>query len=171
MNKQMGTETASLLELIIRLSFLNRPPPIARRRCHALSRASYICCSSRYHSLKNSFQDTTLKRCFGVDGKTIDFDYAYLKTLRTLEAPHVPMATLREVLELMCQPALKDMWLLLDIKIDNDAEDIVRLTGETLQAVGGGVDFWGGRVVLGCWTLKFVPVSALVLLGGTEFFG
>lgn len=100
-----------------------------------------------------------MKRCFGVDGKIIDFDYAYLKTLRTLKAPHVPMATLREILELMCQPAVKDIWLLLDIKADNDAEDIIRLTMETLLAVGGGTQFWGGRVVLGCWTLEFVPVS------------
>lgn len=70
----------------------------------------------------------------------------------------MPMPTLKEVLEFMCEPAVKDMWLLLDIKVDNNAEDIIRLTGETLRAVGGGVEFWGSRVVLGCWTLKFVPV-------------
>lgn len=72
----------------------------------------------------------------------------------------MPMATLREVLELMCQPAVKDIWLLLDIKVDNDAEDIIRLTGGTLRAVGGGVEFWGRRVVLGCWTLEFIAVIA-----------
>lgn len=68
------------------------------------------------------------------------------------------MATLKEVLELMCQPAVQKTWLLLDIKVDNDAEDIIRLTGETVHSVGGGVEFWGNRVVLGCWTLKFIPV-------------
>lgn len=71
----------------------------------------------------------------------------------------MPMSTLREVLELMCQPAVKDIWLLLDIKVDNDADDIIRLIGETLRAVGGSAKFWGRRVVLGCWTLAFVPVS------------
>lgn len=105
------------------------------------------------------FKDATLKRCFGVGGKIIDFDYTYLKTLRTLEAPHVPMATLREVLELMCQPAVKDIWLLLDIKVYNNANDIIRLIRETLWDVGGGATFWGRRVVLGCWTLEFIPVS------------
>lgn len=112
-----------------------------------------------------------MKRCFGVNGKIIDFDYAYLKTLQTLKAPHVPMATLREVLELMCQPAVKDIWLLLDIKADNDAEDIIRLTMETLLAVGGGTQFWGERVVLGCWTLEFVPVSMPGCVFPRIFFG
>ncbi|KAL0637964.1 hypothetical protein Q9L58_003042 [Maublancomyces gigas] len=109
--------------------------------------------------------DATLKRCFGVAGRIIDFDYAYLKTLRTLEAPHVPMSTLREVLELMCQPAVKDIWLLLDIKVDNDADDIIRLIGETLRAVGGSAEFWGRRVVLGCWTLAFIPLCERYLPG------
>lgn len=70
----------------------------------------------------------------------------------------MPMATLREVLEFMCQPAAKNVWLLLDIKVDNNIEDIIRLTRETLLAVGGAVEFWGRRVVLGCWTLEFISV-------------
>lgn len=76
------------------------------------------------------------------------------------------MPTLREVLEFMCQPAVKDTWLLLDIKVDNNAEDIIRLTGETLRAAGGGVEFWGNRVVLGCWTLNFIPVRIFTLFAG-----
>ncbi|KAH8147535.1 uncharacterized protein LAJ45_08362 [Morchella importuna] len=109
--------------------------------------------------------DATLKRVFGEEGKVIDCDYSYLKTLRTVEAPHVPMASLKEVLELLCQPALRKMWLLLDIKIDNDAENIIRLTAETLKDVGGGVEFWGNRVVLGCWTLNFIPLCERYLPG------
>ncbi|KAG0635589.1 PLC-like phosphodiesterase [Tuber brumale] len=102
--------------------------------------------------------DATLKRCFGVDGKLIDYDYSYLKTLRTLEAPHVPMPTLKEVLEFMCQPAVLGMWLLLDIKVDNDAEDIIRETASAICSVNPSREFWANRIVLGCWTLNFLPL-------------
>ncbi|PUU78487.1 PLC-like phosphodiesterase [Tuber borchii] len=107
--------------------------------------------------------DATLKRCFGVEGKLIDYDYSYLKTLRTLEAPHVPMPTLKEVLEFMCQPAVLDMWLLLDIKADNDAEDIIRETASAIHSVNPSQEFWANRIVLGCWTLSFLPVCGLSL--------
>ena len=102
-------------------------------------------------------KDTTLKRCFGVEGKVVDYDFEYLKTLRTLRPPHVPMPSLKQVLEFMCQPAGADMWLLLDIKGDNDPE-IIRLTAEVVRAVNPKREFWRDRVVLGCWTLEFLAV-------------
>ncbi|KAG0131639.1 PLC-like phosphodiesterase [Tuber indicum] len=109
--------------------------------------------------------DATLKRCFGVEGKLIDYDYSYLKTLRTLEAPHVPMPTLKEVLEFMCQPAVLGMWLLLDIKLDNDAEDIIRETASAICSVNPSREFWANRIVLGCWTLDFLPLCDFYLPG------
>ncbi|RPA89811.1 PLC-like phosphodiesterase [Choiromyces venosus 120613-1] len=109
--------------------------------------------------------DATLKRCFGAEGKLIDYDYSYLKTLRTLEAPHVPMPTLKEVLEFMCQPAVLDMWLLLDIKIDNDAEEIIRQTASAIHSVNPSREFWANRIVLGCWTLNFLPLCDYYLPG------
>lgn len=67
----------------------------------------------------------------------------------------MPMATLREVLEFICQPAVKDIWLLLDIKVDNDAGNVVKLMGgryglwEEVWSFGGGEWCWG----VGRWSL------------------
>jgi len=104
-----------------------------------------------------------LKRCFGVDGKVIDFDCAYLKTLRTLAAPHVPMPTFKELLEYLCEPGNLHIWVLLDIKIDNDADDIMRYIAETVKSVPK--DAWEQRVMLGCWMLKFLPLCEQYLPG------
>ncbi|KAA8907554.1 PLC-like phosphodiesterase [Sphaerosporella brunnea] len=105
--------------------------------------------------------DATLKRCFGVDRKIIDCDWEEIKTLRTLKEPGQPMPTLREVVEYLATSELeaKGVWLLLDIKIDSPADDIMRLTAETISKVHEGTEYWGGRIVLGCWTLKYLPVS------------
>lgn len=62
-------------------------------------------------------QDATLRRCFGVKKKVIDCDWAYLKTLRTLKAPHEPMPRLVDVLEYLRQPGREHIWALLDIKV------------------------------------------------------
>lgn len=67
------------------------------------------------------------------------------------------MPSLKQVLEFMCQPAGADMWLLLDIKGDNDPE-IIRLMAEVVRAVNPKREFWRDRVVLGCWTLEFLAV-------------
>lgn len=61
--------------------------------------------------------DATLKRCFGEDTKIIDCDWEYLKTLRTLKAPHQSMPRLIDLLEYMASPGLEDIWVLLDIKV------------------------------------------------------
>lgn len=100
-----------------------------------------------------------MKRCFGVDTKLIDCDYSYVQTLRTVQEPHVPMPTLKELAALMCEPGAKKMWLLLDIKLDNDPDDVMRLVGEVFRDVGGSAQFWGGRIVLGCWGIKYLPVG------------
>jgi hypothetical protein len=106
--------------------------------------------------LTRESKDPTLKRCFGIDRKIIDCDYSYVRTLRTLEEPHLPMPTLEEVVEFVLH---RDVWLLLDIKVDNVADDVMRLTAEAIESVhGGGARYWGEKIVLGCWTLKFLPV-------------
>ncbi|KAF8545398.1 PLC-like phosphodiesterase [Trichophaea hybrida] len=109
--------------------------------------------------------DATLKRCFGMDKKIIDCDIAYIKTLRTLREPHVPLPTLKEVLEFLCEPAAQKTWLLLDIKLDDDAADMMRLTAEVIKSVHPGAEHWKGRIVLGCWRLKYVPLCQKYLPG------
>jgi hypothetical protein len=92
----------------------------------------------------------------------IDYDYDYL---RTLEPPHVPMPSLKEILEFMCEPAVANLWLILDIKADDNPEDIIRLTAETVRSVNPSREFWADRVVLGCWTLDFLSVCLFPLPG------
>ncbi|KAI9678049.1 MAG: hypothetical protein M1817_005993 [Caeruleum heppii] len=99
--------------------------------------------------------DADLKRCFGKEEKIINCDWKYLSTLRTLRAPHEPMPRLQELLEYLATPGLERIWLLLDIKIDNDIDDIMRLIAKTLAAVSPSRP-WNERVVLGCWAGKYL---------------
>ena len=62
-------------------------------------------------------QDATLKRCFGKDGKIVDYDWNYLSELRTLKEPHVGMPRFLDLLEYLASPGLEHIWLLLDIKV------------------------------------------------------
>lgn len=102
--------------------------------------------------------DSDLKRCFGVDRKIIDCDYAYIKTLRTVKSPHEHMPTLKELLEYLCTPGAEHVWLLLDIKVDNHPEDVIRLIGEAILGVNPNVKFWAKRVRLGVWSVS-IPSS------------
>lgn len=64
-------------------------------------------------------QDPTLKRCFGVNKRVADCDWKYLSSLRTLQAPHVPMPTLVDLLEYLAAPENTGVWVLLDIKVQS----------------------------------------------------
>ncbi|KAI9764212.1 MAG: hypothetical protein M1840_008602 [Geoglossum simile] len=108
--------------------------------------------------------DATLKRCFGQKGKVLDFDWSYLSGLRTLQEPHDCMPRLLDLLEYLATPGLEDIWLILDIKVDNDARDIMRLIAETIQHVPPGAGRpWAERVNLGCWATKYLPLCATYL--------
>ncbi|KAG9249003.1 PLC-like phosphodiesterase, partial [Calycina marina] len=101
--------------------------------------------------------DATLQRCFGVEDSIIDCDWEYLKTVQTIAEPHQLMPRLKDLLEYLATPGLEDIWILLDIKLDNDADDVIRLIGSTLEEVEPNRP-WNERVVLGCWTAAFVPI-------------
>lgn len=62
-------------------------------------------------------QDGDLKRCFGVDKRVNECDWSYLRTLRTIKAPHEPMPSLEELLAFLAECEQEDMWLILDIKV------------------------------------------------------
>lgn len=103
--------------------------------------------------------DPSLNRCFGVDEKIRDRDWSYISTLRTKEAPHEPMPRLRDLLDYLAQPGLEHVWLLLDIKISNNAADIMRLIGSTLENTSPSPSNpWSQRIVLGIWAAKFLPL-------------
>ncbi|KAJ4396087.1 hypothetical protein N0V93_000304 [Gnomoniopsis smithogilvyi] len=101
--------------------------------------------------------DKDLKRCYGVEGLVRDHDWSYLSTLRTLREPRQPMPRLSELLAYLAEPANASVWLLLDIKIDDDAETMIRLLASTIHAAPPpSGNNWRSRIVLGCWTARHV---------------
>jgi len=108
--------------------------------------------------------DPDLKRCYGKRDKIIDCDWNYLKTLRTLKEPHEPMPRLKDLLEFLTTPGLEEIWVLLDIKLDNNSDDIMRLIAETLAEVKSRKP-WEERIMLGCWAAKYLPLCSKYLPG------
>ncbi|MCJ1398557.1 hypothetical protein MMC11_001757 [Xylographa trunciseda] len=105
--------------------------------------------------------DGTLKRCFGKDEKIVDCSWEYISSLRTLQEPREAMPRLIDILEYLASPGLEHIWLLLDIKVDNDAEILMQHIGETIRSVPAHLrNPWNKRVVLGCWALKYLPLCA-----------
>ncbi|EWC46622.1 hypothetical protein DRE_04109 [Drechslerella stenobrocha 248] len=105
--------------------------------------------------------DSDLKRCYGVEGKVIDYDWKDLQTLRTIKEPHVPMPRLSELVELLVRPENKRIWLMLDIKLDNVADDVMfaiaREIARGSDSTGAVAEDWHGRIQLGCWSIEFTP--------------
>ncbi|KAF2028657.1 tubulin-domain-containing protein [Setomelanomma holmii] len=110
--------------------------------------------------------DKDLKRCFGRDEKLIGCDYEFVSKLRTLKEPHEAMPRLADLLEYMAQPGLEEIWVLLDIKLDNNPDDVMRLIGETIRSVPPSPSRpWHTRIVLGCWAAKYLPLCSRYLPG------
>lgn len=65
------------------------------------------------------------------------------------------MPRLADVLDWLAGPGLESTWLLLDIKVDDAAEDMIPRLAEciaTSSAAAHGDPGWARRIVLGCWT-------------------
>ncbi|KAB8290251.1 hypothetical protein EYC80_011117 [Monilinia laxa] len=54
------------------------------------------------------------------------------------------------------------IWILLDIKLDNDADQIMSLIASTIKEVKPTRP-WNQRVLLGCWAAKYIPLCATYL--------
>ncbi|KAL7942201.1 PLC-like phosphodiesterase [Trichoderma barbatum] len=109
--------------------------------------------------------DPSLKRCFGVDLLIKDCNWSYLSSLRTLKEPHEPLPRLVDLLEyLVSGPETDKIWVLLDIKIDDKPEDLLRAIACALTEVSSATP-WDERIVLGCWNATFMK-AALALLPG-----
>lgn len=108
--------------------------------------------------------DPTLKRCFGQDAPIIERTWDEVKDLKTLAPPHEPMPSLLQLLEYLARPGLEDVWLLLDIKLDNNAEDMMRLLGSTIAKASPSANkAWHERIVLGVWAAKYLTLSTKYL--------
>lgn len=108
--------------------------------------------------------DPTLKRCFGLPDKIIDCEWNYLSTLRTVGENPQPMLRLLDLLEFLSGNALEDSWVLLDIKLDNNADDVMRLIANTIASVPPSAKRpWNKRIVLGIWATKYLSLCAKYL--------
>lgn len=112
----------------------------------------------------------------------MDCEWSYLKTLRTSEKPHEPMPRLKDLLEYLATPGLEDIWVLLDIKVpwpslhkamkknrideriklDDNADDVIRLIATTIAEVNPSKP-WNQRILLGCWAVCFHFVFAIYI--------
>jgi glycerophosphoryl diester phosphodiesterase len=110
--------------------------------------------------------DAAMKRCFGINKKIKDMYWDELKDVETIREPHQTMPKLKDVFEYLAQPGLEEVWLLLDIKLDNDADQIMRLIGSTIATVPAPEKkAWHERVLLGIWAAKFLPLADKYLPG------
>ncbi|KAK7989356.1 hemoglobin [Apiospora arundinis] len=108
--------------------------------------------------------DGTLKRCFGEDRKVADCDWSYLSTLRTTRKPHEPMPRLVDLLEYLAQPGQENIWILLDIKKDDEPTDLIRRVAATFAAVQTKRE-WRERIIMGCWDAKYAKLCQEILPG------
>lgn len=65
------------------------------------------------------------------------------------------MPRLQDLLEYLAKPGREYLWVLLDIKLDNDADKVMCLIGETIRSVAPSANrAWKDRVVLGVWAVS-----------------
>jgi glycerophosphoryl diester phosphodiesterase len=111
-------------------------------------------------------QDANLKRCFNRPEKIIDCDWSFISKARTTAEPHVPMPRLKDLLEYVATPGLEEIWILLDIKLDCDPTDVMRLIALTISAVPPSpTRAWKDRIVLGIWATKYLSLCEDYLPG------
>ncbi|KAK5628674.1 hypothetical protein RRF57_004389 [Xylaria bambusicola] len=106
--------------------------------------------------------DETLQRCYGNKSRVRDLDWAEISKLRTLREPYQPMPRLIDLLEYLNQPGLERIWLMLDVKTHDDAEEIMKRTAEALASVPSQRP-WNTRVTPCCWNAIYIKLSMTYL--------
>ncbi|KAI1824300.1 PLC-like phosphodiesterase [Xylaria intraflava] len=102
--------------------------------------------------------DGTLQRCFGNSTKVRDLTWTEISQFRTVEAPHQPMLRLVDLLEFLDQPGREDIWLMLDIKTDDDPERMMQRIAQTLASAPGKKP-WNTRITPCCWNATYIKYS------------
>lgn len=109
-------------------------------------------------------KDASLKRCYGKDKLVANCDWDYLSTIHTLAAPHEPMPRLVDLLGFLTRPECRDIWVLLDIKMDDDPTVMIKSISEAIAAAPKSPSApWSKRVVLGIWAIKYLAPCATYL--------
>ncbi|KAK4171339.1 PLC-like phosphodiesterase [Triangularia setosa] len=114
--------------------------------------------------------DPTLKRCFSLPAKISSCTWPYLSTLLTTSPPHVPLARLSDLLSyLSATPSLSHIWILLDIKTDDDPSlTLVPAIARTIASHPPPPDAswtWQDRIVLGGWNENYLTSLGKELQG------
>jgi phosphatidylglycerol phospholipase C len=110
--------------------------------------------------------DANLKRCYGEDIKIADKTWDEIKNLRTTQKPHERIPRLADLLRYLAEEGNEHIWVFLDIKLGNDADDIMRLIASTLSSnAPQASSSWNERVVLGLWAAKYLSPAQQYLPG------
>lgn len=108
--------------------------------------------------------DVTLTRCFGRPERLADLDWATCRReLRTLRQPTQPLPSLADLLAyLASEGPQRDVWLLLDVKLNVSPGDaVLRAVAASLASVPAAPGRpWPGRVLLGVWATSYLPLCA-----------
>ncbi|GKT49011.1 phosphatidylglycerol phospholipase C [Colletotrichum spaethianum] len=126
--------------------------------------------------------DGNLKRCFGVDKKINECDWAYLETLQTVMEPGEKMPRLEDLLVFLAEEGAgrDEVWVLLDIKVetglllrdasadtlgeqtDDPPAELLGHVAEVLTSTPGPVP-WEKRIVFGCWNQPYITHVRTIL--------
>nr|CDP25184.1 Putative protein similar to YE52 of Schizosaccharomyces pombe [Podospora anserina S mat+] len=113
--------------------------------------------------------DPTLNRCFSLPPKISTCTWPYLSTLRTTPPPHVPLARLSDLLNYLSTPDLSHIWVLLDIKTDDDPNlTLIPSIAATIASnppPEGASWTWQERIVLGGWNENYLSALGEELPG------
>lgn len=110
--------------------------------------------------------DANLKRCFGEDIKIADKTWDEIKDLRTIQKPHERIPRLADLLQYLAEEGREHVWVFLDIKLGNDADDIMRLIASTLSSNPPQTSApWNERIILGLWAAKYLSPAQQYLPG------
>lgn len=108
--------------------------------------------------------DATLERCFGEKAKIADCDWSYLSTVETVKEPRAHMPRLVDLLSYLAQPEVEDIWVLLDLKKDDDPDELLSGAAEAIAAIKPTKP-WKERIVLGAWDACYIELCKEYLPG------
>ncbi|KAF6811265.1 glycerophosphoryl diester phosphodiesterase [Colletotrichum sojae] len=106
--------------------------------------------------------DGDLKRCFGVEGRIRDFEWEELRGLETVREPRQKIPRLEDLLVLLAEEEWRGAWVLLDVKTDDPAQDLLSRVADTLASTPGPVP-WNQRVIFGCWNRPYIDAVRTLL--------
>ncbi|GAB0133882.1 hypothetical protein EsDP_00002276 [Epichloe bromicola] len=118
--------------------------------------------------------DATLTRCFGINRALKDCTWEYVSGLETLRQPRQGLPRLLDLLRWLAEDADETSrpWVLLDIKLDDDAQEVVDAIKKAISQVPSSRTPWEKRILLGCWNASVLqacrgtlPAFPLVHIG------